>query len=100
MIRQERRRLTREYTKELDMLVKMSDRVYKDNGDQHMRVTPNLEALEKGTCEDKKLQAYYNLMKDISGRAIWLQREITKINDKDNVRRKEDSTDQSVGKEN
>jgi hypothetical protein len=100
MTRQERRRLTREYTKELDRLIKVSDEVYRKNLDQHLLVTKNQEALEKGTCEDKKLQAYYNLMKNISGRAVWLQREITKINDKDNVRRKEDSTDQSVGKEN
>lgn len=99
MIRQERRRLTREYTKELDRLVKVSDEVYRKNKDQHMRIIPNNEALEKGICEDKKLQAYYNLMKNISDRARFLQREITIINDKDNVRRKENSTDQSVGKE-
>jgi len=98
MIRQERRRLTREYTKELDRLIKVSDEVYRKNMDQHILATQNLEALEKGACENKKLQAFYNLMKNISDRAIFLQREITRINDNDNVKRKEDSTDQSVGK--
>lgn len=82
MIRQERRRLTREYTKELDRLIKASDEVYRKNLDQHLLVTKNQEALEKGTCEDKKLQAFFNLMSDISNRAVFLQREITKINTK------------------
>jgi hypothetical protein len=82
MIRQEKRRLTREYQKEMDKLVRVSDEIYKKNVENRQKVLPNLDALDKGICEDKNLQRYYDVMRNLSGRVVWLQNEISKINDK------------------
>lgn len=81
MIRQERRKRTRDYQKELDRLVKASNEVYRKSG--YQKLTEEQEkALKDGTCEDKRLVAYFNLMNNISERIILLQNEITRINTK------------------
>lgn len=82
MIRQERRRLTRDYQKELDKIQRASEEVYKKNRDMALKVPQNVEVLEKGECEDRKLQSYFNLMRDLEQRGLYLAREILRINAK------------------
>lgn len=82
MIRQERRRLTREYQKELDKLNKIATKLYNKHSEDNKKIDAHLSTLTEGLCEDKKLQSYFNLMADLSKRMQYLQREITKLNDK------------------
>ena len=95
MIRQERRRLTREYQKELDRLIKLSSSIWNKNKDYNDKLKDDEVILDKNAHEDKKIQAYYNLMKNISQRIVFLQHEITRINNDD--RKQESITDKSVG---
>jgi cell fate (sporulation/competence/biofilm development) regulator YlbF (YheA/YmcA/DUF963 family) len=81
MIRQERRRKTREYQKELDKLNKIASKLYKQHGEDNKKIADHMSALTDGICENKGLQAYFNLMADLSQRMTYLQREITKLND-------------------
>jgi hypothetical protein len=82
MIRQEKRRLTREYQKELDRLTKISTSLFKKHKAENALIEEHIGTLTDGVCEERDLQAYFNLMADLSSRIQYLQREITKINDK------------------
>ncbi len=98
MIRQERRRLTREYQGRMDALLKVSDKLYAKHKEDAQLIPANLEALERGDCENKKLQAYYNIMSSIQADVLWLSREITKIND--NAKEQTHQTRSDIGQEN
>ena len=80
MIRQEKRRLTREYQKEIDKLIKSSDAVYKKNRDLHELMEDYIDALKKKECANKKLQAYYDFMEATSQRIFLLNYKIKEIN--------------------
>jgi len=81
MIRQERRRKTREYQKELDKLTKVSTTLFKRHKAENALIEEHIGTLTDGVCEEKDLQSYFNLMADLSSRIQYLQREITKLND-------------------
>lgn len=80
MIRQAKRKRTRECHKEIDKLLRLSADIYKKNSDLILKMRDHQESLKKGTCEDKLLQSFYNMVSNVARRVASLQNEITKLN--------------------
>jgi hypothetical protein len=59
MIRQEKRRLTREYQKELDKLTRISTSLFKKHKAENALIEEHIGTLTDGICENKGLQSYF-----------------------------------------